>query len=208
VLPDRFRPIVPSVVNQGADSPDYAGHTSVPEAEDPAAQVKTLEEQMKGMGDTIKQREKDLEGGSKALAAAVKSHYGTLSSRLKSATDASFLTGANAPWTWASKNEHDWKIPQGNLFDANKNPTLHGIYGMIRPMLMAPLLNRYAYGGMQQDLEDKMHMPIVMNQLSHGGPGKYNPGRDITLKALGDKARQFGQILAGQGSPKDLFNAP
>jgi hypothetical protein len=208
VLPDRFRPIVPSVVSQGMDSPDYGAHQSVPEAEDPAAMVKSLEEQLKGKDNDIKQKEKDLEGGSKALAHAVKSHYGTLSSRLKSATDASFLTGANAPWTWSSKNEHDWKVPQGNLFDAKKNPTLHGIYGMIRPMLMAPLLNRYAYGGLQPDLEEKSFMPIVMNQLSNGGPGKYNPGRDVTLKALGEKARQFGQMLVGQGSPKDLFNAP
>lgn len=197
VTPQHMRPVTPFMRPTDIAHPDYGAHESV-QPVDPAVQIKDMEGQMKERDTALKDQGKMLAGVEKRL-------YGNLMTRVKKATDARFLAGNNTPSSWGAPNQQVVPtVPQGNLFDAQSNPMLHGLYAQARPYLMGALTRRYQYSGLQPDMEEKAWHPLVQRQLQ-AGPYRYDPRRDATWDALKGKAQDFGRMLIGQGSPDDLF---
>lgn len=139
----------------------------------------------------------------KAKSDVYKAQVNHLSSALKLATSPVFVQDGRV--AGEAPGLRSPLPPQGNLFDAKKHPVLAGIYNFARSSLLAPLLNRTVYGGIQGNLMDRAWHPLVQNQLE-AGPDRYQPGmwdminRSGLTGLVGSATKYLGGLAGGGGA--------
>lgn len=156
-----------------------------------AQQAQEREKQQGGKGGET-QKVPDTTPSEVALAAI----HGQLQG-IKGASDASYGAGTRFSPVVPGEVASNWvPLSAGRApIDAKKHPTLAGLYDFVRPLLMQPLLQRYAHRGVLGNLESRAHRPWVRNYVRNyaNSPLSPQPGsflQGVANNLLGSMTQQ------------------